>query len=58
MVILSELTDQAENIDEEMSAFDLHAPIWDDVVPVAQYEGPEPLCPILYDPQCMYLYFD
>lgn len=52
MVILSELTDQADDIDEEMSAFDLHSPIWNDVVPIAQNDGPEPLCPILYDPQC------
>lgn len=53
MVILSELVDQPSVSEEGMNEFSLDSHIWDDVVPVAQDDGPQPLCPILYDPDCM-----
>ena len=53
MVILSELAGQSSDSEDGMNEFSLESHIWDDVVPLAQDDGPQPLCPILYDPDCM-----
>lgn len=37
-------------ISEAFLPFDAKSPVWDDVTPVPQDDGPAPLCPILYAP--------
>lgn len=49
MVAISEV-DEAP--DDTTMYFDPSSKAWDDVPPVAQDDGPYPLCPILYDPEC------
>lgn len=37
-------------ISEGFLPFDAKSPVWEDVTPVPQNDGPAPLCPILYSP--------
>lgn len=50
MVVLSALSD--EGSDGDSMIFNPDSDVWADLVPVPQEDGPEPLCPILYDREC------
>ena len=53
MVAIEELSGESVTPKDEMLTFDFFSPVWSDLVPISQDDGPQPLCPILYDPTCM-----
>ncbi|WFD31689.1 galactose-6-sulfurylase [Malassezia sp. CBS 17886] len=50
MVVLTEVGAEDMSDTQGLYPLDQTAPVWSDVVPVPQDDGPDPLCPILYDP--------
>lgn len=55
MVVVSAISDDEMPGEEGMASFEPSHPIWRDITPVQQDDGPDPLCPILYDPACAYV---
>lgn len=52
MVALKEIPATESDLSDEIFEFDPLAPMWSDLTPIPQEDGPDPLCPILYDPEC------
>lgn len=52
MVEIEELSGSGSDTSSSEMEFDPSSHIWADLVPDDQIDGPEPLCPILYDPDC------
>lgn len=54
MVALKEIPITESDLSQDMFELDMTASIWSDLEPMPPNDGPEPLCPILYDPECTF----